>query len=434
MINIDVLIIYEHVSRELESAVLLKKKLEKRGLRTRIAQYGWSEPAARFLYNPKIIIAPWCYDDIDYEFFREFVGGYDGGRFKLINIHCEQIGNSEDSGFMLPSGKAKEVYHFVWGEYFKEKLLGCGTDINKIFITGNIRLDFFRDTYKKISVDKKILIEKYNLDNCKKWILIIGSFSGDVLQGKDISQLQERGINNIDTWKKIMLDSYYNILNWMEYICNKEVVSNDYEIIYRPHPSECITDNLREIEKKFSNFHIIGDYAIRDWMINVDKLYAWNSTSAVEAIYSDKPIIFLRPIEIPENFRSPLLEKVVKITNPKQFYESIFNEDDKDDNFNKEFKEDVNFYYHKDETTSVYKMVKLIVEIYNKDENYVYGKISMTKRIFLFIKYIIKCILKKVGLLRFFPNVKRVADDVIGRKELRELITRINSIGDVNER
>lgn len=432
MIKVDVLIIYEHVARELESALLLKKELEKYSISARIAQYGWTEPVARFLYNPKIIVAPWCYDDKDYEFFRGFVGGYAGGKFKIINLHSEQIGSSENSAYMLPSGNAKDVYHFVWGDYFKNMLLECETQQEKILITGNIRLDFFRKEYRKICIERTTLAQQYGLDKNKKWLMFIGSFNGEFIQGKDLSHLVERGYRNVEELRKVTLDTYGEILDWLGFICENKDVKSNYEIIYRPHPSECVTDALKSLMDKYDNFTVTNDYAIRDWIVNSDILYAWNSTSAVEVLYADKPLYFLRPIDIPEKLTFPMIEKVEKITNKMDFLDSLLKTNDESGNLNKEVKSIMDYYYHKDEESAVSKMVTFIRSYIETDEGLVTGNISLFTRFSLFVKYIIKVVLKYTGLIKVSPKLSKIASEAITPKKMREYVKRIDMLGDIN--
>lgn len=432
MIKVDVLIVYEHVSRELESALLLKKELAKFDISAVVVQYGWTEPAARFLYNPKIIVAPWCYDDKDYEFFRGFVGGYEGGKFKIVNLHSEQIGSSENSDYMLPSGKAKDVFHFVWGDYFKDKLLECETKSEKILITGNIRLDFFREDYRKICMDRTIMAEQYGLDINKKWLLFIGSFNGEFIQGKDLTHLVERGYKNIETLRKVTIDSYNEILNWLEFICENEDVKNNYEIIYRPHPSEYVTDKLKNLMERYNNFIINNDYAIRDWIVNSDLIYAWNSTSAVEVLYANKPLHFLRPVEIPEKLTSPMIESVEKITKRIDFLNSLIQANETKGDLNKKVKEIMNYYYQKDKCSAVSKMVDFIRNYIGTDEDLLTSNISLHTRLALFVKYILKVILKYTGLIRFSPKLSTIAGDAITPKKMKEYVKRIDILGEIN--
>ena len=61
--QIDVLILFEHVARELESALLLERLLNSRGYKTKIIKVHWNDGLMHLKYKPKIVVTPWCYDN-----------------------------------------------------------------------------------------------------------------------------------------------------------------------------------------------------------------------------------------------------------------------------------------------------------------------------------------------------------------------------------
>jgi len=428
MKKIDVLIVYEHVVRELESAILLKKKLQKKGLSVKIVQCAWTEPVARLKYKPKLLITPWCYDDVDFDFWRGYIGGYVGKKYKIINLHCEQLGSTEASEFLIPTGKSKEVYHFVWGEYFADLLVSNGVNKEKITVTGSPRIDFYKFPFSNISINKDELSKKYFLNPNKKWVLIIGNFSGAVLKNEDLSKLELRGYKNTDLLKEVVLKTYNDLIEWMNFVCASDFVHENCEIIYRPHPSEYETDVLKKLEEEFSCFHIIRDYTIRDWMLNSDVLYAWNSTSAIEAVFAEKPIWFLRPEPIPSSLQLPLLEKVEKIQSQEDFLESI--KTDNVENLNELFKNDIKYYYDVNLKSTVDRMVDAIIQIIQDEGNLIVSRNIGLKDVIRILKLGLKKILLKIGVIKRLPKFSIDYKDFLNKKEYESYVKRIDQIGE----
>jgi hypothetical protein len=73
----------------------------------------------------------------------------------------------------------------------------------------------------------------------------------------------------------------------------------DITLIYRPHPDEARkSEILREMEKKYPNFRVIQNLAMKHWINSCDKIYNWYSTGQIDVTMLHKPYRFLRPVEI----------------------------------------------------------------------------------------------------------------------------------------
>jgi hypothetical protein len=134
MKNIDVLILYEHKNREIESLLVIKNLLENYGLSVRICHLnGTQYYFALLFYIPKVIVVPYFYDENDTPMTKNFES-LNSYKVKVINLHQEQIGNKANIDFMLPKGKAKDCFHFVWGEYFRDLLIRLGINERKYLL------------------------------------------------------------------------------------------------------------------------------------------------------------------------------------------------------------------------------------------------------------------------------------------------------------
>ena len=200
MKKVDVLIIYEHKNRELESAIRLAVLLEKNGITSEIKQWGWNEAVAEFQISPKILVVPWCYDTKDLNKWLNYRGQLNKNRMQILNLHCEQVVFNDAIDFYLPKGESKTIHHISWGPNYTKLLAKSNINDKLIHETGSIRLDFFKKQYCETRDNLAI---KYNLDSQKKWILLVGNFSQMSLSEDRIKELTNRGIDGIREGKEI---------------------------------------------------------------------------------------------------------------------------------------------------------------------------------------------------------------------------------------
>lgn len=427
--KIDVLIVFEHASRELESAVLLEKKLIEQGFIVKIVQAGWNENIAHLIYRPKIIIVPWCYDDTDYNVFSRYKGSLKNNNYKIINLHCEQLTNADAETLMLPKNSAKDIYHIVWGDYFKNQLLNIGINENLIFKTGSTRLDFFRDEFKYISQSKDSLSAKYNLNKQKKWILLVGNFSYASFCNQNLEIIQKKGYKDIFVMSKLSDDTYFEILKWFEKACGNKLIKDNVEFIYRPHPSETKTNEICELEKKYNNFHILSDLAIRDWILNSDLVFSWCSTSAVEVNAAGIPIFNWRPYEIPSMLKFTLLENIDQIMTCEDFVskiQSCCNNTIENRNVNN-FAKNVDYYYMKSERSATDLTVDVIKKIIKTPDNCVQRKEYFFYGIKKVIAFYFKKILHRIKVLRRIDRYQILDDGYVNEKVIDSFRKKINN-------
>lgn len=343
--KIDVLILYEHINRELESALFLQKVLEERGYTAHVAHVGWDEGPAKIQYQTRLIVTPWCYDGKDIRTICNYKSCAPSGKLKLLNIHCEQITSDEAMKFLLPAGEAKDIYHIAWGEFFKEQLMSVGVKEERICVAGSSRLDFFRRECSAISKSREELAKEFSLDESRKWVLLVGNFSAAFCSEETIANLEGRGYSNIRAQVDIAKRTYPEVLNWYDAILEQFSESN-MEFIYRPHPSELMSDQLKALEEKYENFRVIRDYSIRDWFVTCDVAFSWNSTSAVEAASAEIPTYALRPVHIPEDLAFPILESVEQIVDLEQFKAAIVASlENRNSHVNDKFRSEIGYYY-----------------------------------------------------------------------------------------
>ena len=300
----DVLIIYEHVEREIYNAFLLKYELEKRGYSVSISRF--QEPNLPSFNAPKLIITPWLFAEHNLKDLRiRSLKPFN----KVLNMQYEQVMSQmwSDSGYYIPHDKAKNAVQLCWGYRRKQLLLDAGFSKNKLITIGDIRQDFSKEPFKEFFKTKKQLSEEFNIDENHEWHLFISSFSF-VNPSEDFKKVFDDilGVEYSNKWEKISVDSQKGILTWIERFVSENPT---HEFIYRPHPSEIKETDYSYIEKlndNYSNFHFIFQYSVQDWILASDYVNTWVSTSIIECYVLDKVCNILRPFPVDEYLDIPL--------------------------------------------------------------------------------------------------------------------------------
>lgn len=311
MKTIDVLLIYEHPERELENILLLMSELEKRHLRCELLQVPTELLLGNKYYNKvKMVLVPYMYYNEDlYNCVYKIVGKVN----YIINLRWEQVLSVRDekdvNTFMYPKQAAKGVKHICWGEIPYQRLLECDIKEANLIISGALHLDFLRDKLIKYYKNRIDIYNEFKLDNHSQTILFISSFSYVNLPEENLDYLKmAMGEKEVEEFISISCDSQKQILEWFEVLLKK-----GYTIIYRPHPAENISELVCTYSEKYSNFRIIPEYSVKQWILVSDFVLSWISTSYIEAYVANVPCGILRPFKLSDYFETTVLKDIKKI-------------------------------------------------------------------------------------------------------------------------
>ncbi len=322
MKKVDFLLIYEHKMRELESLCLLKCELERKGYKTDIVSCVELQYVRKPIYKAEVVILPGCADNKSVDFYV--------GRFvifnKIISMQREQIINKvakeDKSGWSKLAGIGKNAFIFSWSEQNRKWLIeneGCSYDHAKV--VGNISMDFCKSKFKRFYYDREKIAEKYNIDNNKKWITFISSFSLVGMSNEEMDALVESlGMNEYYQLYDVSVISQREILKWFSTLLEKE---KETIIIYRPHPGEKINQELNNMISKYNNFKVILGESVQQWIHISDKIYTWISTSLADAMFCKIPCFVLRPYDVPDMFEIELYREAQFISSEADFINSI---------------------------------------------------------------------------------------------------------------
>lgn len=318
--KIDVLLIYEHRTREIENVALLSTELQRRGYSVRVEN----------IYSPwlyyieaKVVIVPHLYNDDQLNFF---CNNYKHSNHNIISLQYEQVlSDSDEDGIQNPKGEAQKAHHIAWGKAQKDRYLKHGIDPSHVHTTGCISMDLFRPEFMDYFMSKECISKEFHLDPNKQWVLFISSFSYTHRTEEELSSYEKMSPTARE-FAKISDESCDMIAEWFEMAAK---ANPDKEFIYRPHPAEINTDLFNDIERRLANVHVIPNYSVRQWAHSCDKIYNWFSTSVVDIYYAGKACQILRPIEIPNNLEVTILKGADFITSYDNFAASLSSDTNK---------------------------------------------------------------------------------------------------------
>ena len=360
---VDFLFLYELKNRELENICLLKYELEKRGYSVGLIntwQYlGEKKPRI----NAQVMLSFALYNDKVYG----FVSGYCNKYQKIINLQWEQIGtindvNNPDSCFYI-KGIPQKAVHLAWGKATKDRLVSCGIDGKNIKITGHVGMDFLHEKLLPYYLPKDELFSQYNIPLDKKVCFFISSFASTATldnedTGRESANLlsKEYATINFDDFMSISTVSQERIIKWIEKVLDER---DDLIFIYRPHPAEYISDELKNRISEARKFFVISEHSVKQWIITSDTIFTWYSTSLAEVYFAKKNCHILRPVEIPIEMELEIYKNAEFITTYNDFVSVI----DSDSSSFPVSEVNIHYYYSQDDSCSYMKICDVFEEV-----------------------------------------------------------------------
>ena len=356
--HVDFLFVYEIKTREFESICLLTQELENRGYSVGIVD--WWNPLvddSTEKLSTKVLITAAVYKT---ESLQKILG-YIKGKAKVVNMQWEQLYCVKDltnpnSPWRI-TGEALNTIYFSWGNENRKKLLKDGVSKDKIKLTGNVTLDFLRPEFRDYYFSKEQILEQYHLDDKKQICLFISSFSWVKMPESMVDpELKE--------FMEISIESQKAILSWITQMLSSR---DDIYFIYRPHPAEADNEDLFLIAKQYSNFKVIRDYSVKQWILVSDIIYNWYSTSMAEIYFAGKSCFILRPLKISEELELADFVGGSFITKYEEFVET-FNKKENNLPVQEQLILD-NYYVDLNEATYL-KIADALEEVYHGDYGY----------------------------------------------------------------
>lgn len=300
--KIDVIIYFEHIARELDACIILKKRLEQLGLRAEIVPIHYNRYWTFIKYWPKVVVVPFFFADNNDIIYQEFKNQY--GDVALLNLHHEQLYNEMTKSHFMPKNEiTKNAYHLAWGENFSNDLIETGVNPNHITICGNPRTDnYFRCSNdwikKKYGIEKDIIF----IPTSFSWAFVEEDYfiKNAKLDPKEFKKKKDLTIHTA----KIFLHSIRRLARKFK----------DKIFIVRPHPFEKI-DTYQKFMYDLDgiavedNIKIVRDGNIYDWIKASSVVIGWMTTVSVEASIFQKKNIIYTPIPLDDNTKTDFMKK-----------------------------------------------------------------------------------------------------------------------------
>jgi len=292
--EIDTILFYEHVSRELPFLMVLKLELEKQGVSSVIVPIHFNRYLNSLKYKPKLVVLPYLYSKQN-KTYLNFLNSFQN--VKCLNLHHEQFYSDETKEHLLPSDEySKDIYHLSWSKAFAQDMIDVGVKKENILTIGNPRSDTFFLSPKPYIANLK---NKY-----KKIIFIPTTFSWALVD--------EEYFLKIDGFDKktfaITKDTTYKTAQrYFQDFYKLSLELKDYLFILRPHPFEDIqtfidlfleSTDLKIIPK---NILISREYDVYEWLKISDLTIGWCTTVNMEASLFNKANIIYHPVDYPKH-------------------------------------------------------------------------------------------------------------------------------------
>ncbi|MEG1931920.1 MAG: hypothetical protein RR075_02300, partial [Pygmaiobacter sp.] len=295
----DFLILYEHVVREYESLLLLKAELSRRGYSVEIRQLLDRKKLRYFTCKkPRDLESSNLYND---EGLNSHVYNNIGRCNRVVNLHWEQMlsDTQEQEAWFNFEGNAKKCVQTCWGSLTRERLVAHGVPEQNAVVTGAVMMDFLRPEFAGYFCSKAELCAAHGLDPDKKLLLYISSFGYASMDDAEVDELSRMAGTDFGAFARVNRSSMATTLAWFERYLSEHP---ECELVYRRHPSEWNSPALQALEQKCSNFHVIFEDSVKQWIVAADEIFIWMSTAIAEVYFARKNCCILRPEPIPHEF------------------------------------------------------------------------------------------------------------------------------------
>lgn len=414
----DFLIFYEHVNREIENVTLVKKELEKRGYTCDIVSFNgpYLHKYHKKKNRARVVVTPWLRYDINVATYLPFAKkGY-----KIVNLQWEQVYNKVGvaSGLVTVSGEAKKAYHMCWGENSRARLEEYGVAKENLAIVGAVQQDYGRPLLSDYYFSRDEIAEKFNLNNDKKWVLFVSSFSWANYPEDALKALYEKYGEFVYKNNKMHRTSQLATFAWIEELLQK----SDNEFIYRPHPSEvkALAAELDVIREKYPHFHVISDLSVKQWAKVSDKVNLWISTSNAEIASLGVDYNIVRPCDIGEDAEVESMRGEEFVTDLDTFIKLNTDFSDESKERVKRRLEGLSHFYNYDPSRAAYERIADYLEEVYKSERVQKFKFPFKKNLDFKIKNLKKITVSRCVERQLANPEKNIVDKSHFKKVIKE--------------
>jgi surface carbohydrate biosynthesis protein len=318
----NILALYEHKARELDSLIVLKSFLKDN--KCIIGDTAFTKRKSLLSTIPEILILPFLHSILDWKYFVTPVEKIIKGTPLVVNLHWEQLGTANSQSFLAPKDTlTRDVYHVSWSEDFTEFLVNEGSvDPRLVWQIGNPRADLlsleFRNCYISDEQLKRILF----IPKESPFYLFIMSFSGAFLQENYIRNVEKKGgYDNFRNVVKITSESLELCIEEIKKLAQMLRHEGSY-LLLRPHPMTPIKEILKRVSE-MENIRVSREQPLHEIIYHSHGVISWLSTGTIDAYLFNKPTVILRPKKIPKEYDFKMFEGFKEASNASEMYHSL---------------------------------------------------------------------------------------------------------------
>lgn len=321
---VDVLILVEHVARELDVSCAVKYLMAKRfGLHVEIASilevHGFQKTIAR--YQPRVVALPFFYAATDLGPQKVLQAW---PQAVLVNLAYEQIFTKINQAYKAPKDDLtrKNVLHQAWGKFYASYLEEYGVPRLNIFTNGNPFYALYQPPYNAYFVSRAELAQRYKLDPNKRWVFVPENYGAAFYGEEKLKDYVKNGQPDAYSYRDFAMASFKEAIKWWQ----QGTSTPEVEMIIRPRPATprgVFVDTCREALGKAPDMHIIKEGTVREWILASDIVMSSYSTTLIEAAVANKPIYMIEPIHFPDYVQADWYDLVPQIETLQKFLDVI---------------------------------------------------------------------------------------------------------------
>jgi surface carbohydrate biosynthesis protein len=329
MREVDIVYLYEHVSRELDVACAVAAILEKEhGLSVEIVQWpvGFSRIVHR-LKPTRLVIFPFFYEETEYQ---ALLGFWNHTRY--LNLTWEQLFYSGNRVAKTPRGEftLNHVLHHSWSTYYSDFLISAGVPAEHILTNGQPAYTLYQAPYQEYFLSREELAKKYSLDASKRWVFFPENYNWAFYPQARLDLFMRNGQTSEDIYamKEYCTHSLSMVLQWFQKMLNEH---ENIELIIRPRPSIPLAEFQHAmdqiVKQPAPGMHVIQEESVREWILASDVVLSSHSTSLIEAAVAGKAAYILEPVPMPQALKVEWQDLLHHITTFEDLHDLCGRED-----------------------------------------------------------------------------------------------------------
>lgn len=300
--RIGILILVEHVAREMDVACAVAAHLRRRhGVSVRVRNIYQHAGECLREFEPAVVAHPFLYFAKGALATQDYIAAWPQAAH--CNLAWEQLFYGAHQKVKAPGDEfaRKNVLHHAWGDFSREFLVSAGVAPDNVFLNGNPALGLYAEPYRRFFPDRRTLAARYGLDPQRRWIFVPENYRWGFLSDGKLDFLASLGADRgeMEGLRRFCLDSLAELFDWLSRLSPRA------EVVFRPRPAtgmEAVRAFCRQrLGGVPRGVRLIKEGSVREWVLAADVTASALSTTLIEAAVAGKSIAVAEPLPLPES-------------------------------------------------------------------------------------------------------------------------------------